>query len=116
MFMAFKYHNTFLSCFISTTNHTLYIFQLHCLLNKTFILFNVQPRSVSSLDQQSHAPNVDADAKTVAMAPPVLPAPKTQLNDANVKKEKTKTPVGFKMPMMPISSVISSMCLILSWI
>ena len=41
------------------------------------------------------------------MAPPLLPAPKVKSSDRNAKKDNVSSSDGFKMPIMPMSAVLS---------
>lgn len=41
------------------------------------------------------------------MAPPVLPAPKVKRGDGNVTKESGSSSDSFKIPLMPVSDVVS---------
>ena len=77
-------------------------------MNASSILFNAQQRSVSSLDQQStHTPGGTDDKRSGIMAPPILPAPKLKPSDGNDKKETTNSSDAFKMPLMPLSAVLT---------
>ena len=99
------------SCVINFLVSNIAFYLKVSLLNASFILFNGQQRSISSLDQQSThftAPSGggdDDDKRSGNMAPPVFAAPK--LKPSNDKKESTNSSDAFKMPLMPLSSVLS---------